>query len=253
VIDVTPTSVNLDADDNCTADLYTDGILIMRYLAGYNGDKLTDGALGAGALRTDPAEIAAFLENGSTTMLDVNNNGEADLYTDGILIARYLAGYNGDKLTDGALGTGALRTDPAEIAAFLDKFQPSCVRSEPATPSPLRRQDDPADTAASRPQTDASPVVISRVYTPAADEGLAAFENRPDENPEPLIVVDESAALLLSAVSTSEPGIDTETTATNPLVVEQKVPESTPETFDEPWSSLSDSVFSDVGVVLDAT
>jgi hypothetical protein len=88
---------------------------------------LTDGALGTSAVRTDPAEIIAFLEPGLTTMLDVDANGEAGALTDGVLIVRYLFGVTGTQLTDGALGTGALRTDPVEIIAFLDGFLPAAA------------------------------------------------------------------------------------------------------------------------------
>jgi hypothetical protein len=140
-------SITLDADDNCTADLLTDGILIARYLAGgYEGNALTDGAVGEDTLRPDATDIVAFLEGGLTTMLDVDDNGAADLLTDGILIARYLAGgYEGNDLTDGAVGAGAARTDPEEIIAFLDGYMPGCSRSAVPAPSALRIQDAVAD------------------------------------------------------------------------------------------------------------
>jgi hypothetical protein len=120
-------TTNLDVDANGEATALTDGVLIVRYLFGVSGTQLTDGALGTGATRTDPDEIIAFLDPGLTTMLDVDLNGEAGALTDGVLIVRYLFGVTGTQLTDGALGTGAVRTDAAEIIAFLDGFLPAAA------------------------------------------------------------------------------------------------------------------------------
>jgi hypothetical protein len=62
-----------------------------------------------------------------TINLDVDANGEATALTDGVLIVRYLFGVTGTQLTDGLLGTGALRTDPVEIITFLDGFLPAAA------------------------------------------------------------------------------------------------------------------------------
>jgi hypothetical protein len=40
------------------------------------------------------------------------------------MLIRNLFGFTGAQLTDGALGTGATRTDAAEIITFLDGFMP---------------------------------------------------------------------------------------------------------------------------------
>jgi hypothetical protein len=125
--DVAVPTIDLDVDANGEAGALTDGVLIVRSLFGVTGTQLTDGALGTGAVRTDSAEIIAFLDLGLTTMLDVDANGEATALTDGVLIVRYLFGVTGTQLTDGALGTGALRTDSAEIIAFLDGFLPAAA------------------------------------------------------------------------------------------------------------------------------
>jgi hypothetical protein len=53
--------------------------------------------------------------------------GGAWALTDGVLIVRYLFGVTGTQLTDGFLGTGALRTNPVEIIAFLDGFLPAAA------------------------------------------------------------------------------------------------------------------------------
>ncbi len=51
---------------------------------------------------------------------DVDGNGSVTPLTDGLIILRFLFGFSGPTLTAGALGTGATRTDPAAIVAFLN-------------------------------------------------------------------------------------------------------------------------------------
>ena len=114
-------------DGNGSFSALTDGILIARFLfGGFTGSSLTDGALGTGATRTDPAVIETYLELIEHLMLDVDDNGVMSALNDGILIARFLfGGFTGSGLTDGALGPNAKRTDPAEIIAFLNQFKPT--------------------------------------------------------------------------------------------------------------------------------
>jgi len=115
---------NLDVDGNNKADAMTDGIMILRYLMGFSGGPLVEGSLARDANRTDPDEIAAFLDTCRDTMLDVDANGQADAMTDGIIILRYLFGFTGDALVEDALSPVATRTDPAEIEVFLAGYVP---------------------------------------------------------------------------------------------------------------------------------
>ncbi|MFW6162921.1 MAG: fibronectin type III domain-containing protein, partial [Planctomycetota bacterium] len=73
----TPPAYNLDADDNCQATALSDGVMIVRHLFGFSGSALTDGAIAPDARRTDPGDIAAFLESGRAVMLDADDNGAA--------------------------------------------------------------------------------------------------------------------------------------------------------------------------------
>jgi Protein of unknown function (DUF1566) len=116
----------MDVDANGRIGATTDGLLITRYLLGIRGSGLTSGALGAGASRTDPAEIADYLstpcaqaDSTAACSMDIDDNGRTDAATDGLLITRYLLGIRGSGLISDALGPGALRTDPAEIADYL--------------------------------------------------------------------------------------------------------------------------------------
>ena len=114
----------LDVNGNGTSDALTDGILTVRYLFGFEGQDLTQGALGKGATRTDPSEIASFLQDNGGS-LDIDGNGETNALTDGILLTRALFGFQGQPLTQGALGEGAERTQPSAIAEHVAQHRPT--------------------------------------------------------------------------------------------------------------------------------
>ncbi|MGK7901280.1 MAG: beta strand repeat-containing protein [Hormoscilla sp.] len=114
--------INLDIDGNGITDALTDGSLAIRYLFGLRDLPLINNALGLGASRASSEAIAAYLEGGLTTMLDVDGNGIADALTDGILIVRYLFGFTGDSLISGAVALDATRNTVAEITGFLQSF-----------------------------------------------------------------------------------------------------------------------------------
>ena len=109
----------LDIDLSGTADALTDGVLITRYLFGFTGTTLTEGAVDPIGQRVDPTEITAYLDS-IRPSLDVDLNGQADALTDGVLITRHLFGFTGTTLTDGAVDPAGQRTDPAAIASYLD-------------------------------------------------------------------------------------------------------------------------------------
>jgi hypothetical protein len=120
------TQIQLDVDGNGVIQGSTDGILIARFLFGFTGDALINGAIGAGATRTTEAEIIDYLNQSLPDgispfdeMLDPDGNGIAQGSTDGILMARFLFGFTGDALINGAIGAGATRTSAEEIESFL--------------------------------------------------------------------------------------------------------------------------------------
>lgn len=114
--------INLDIDGDGETDALSDGLLIIKYLLGSTGNDLTGSSFRAGATRTAADEIVNYLDSASSTMLDVDGNGEIDALTDGLLILRYLFEITGDALISGALGAGATRTTTDEIEAFLSSF-----------------------------------------------------------------------------------------------------------------------------------
>lgn len=107
-----------DMERNNVYDALTDGLIVIRYLFGLRGPALTANAIGDGATRTDPAVIAAFLDD-LLPMLDIDGNGRSDALTDGLMFLRYLFSIRGNPLTANALGDGATRTTPDAVEAAI--------------------------------------------------------------------------------------------------------------------------------------
>ena len=78
-----------------------------------------DGALGDGATRTGP-QIEEYLARAGAA-LDADGDDTLQPLTDGMLALRFLFGFSGDVLVAGALDPDATRTDPGDVADFLDR------------------------------------------------------------------------------------------------------------------------------------
>ena len=123
-IAVTETTLgNLDIDDDANVQPLTDGILSLRFLAGFGGSALVNNAVNPQGQRITAPQITAFLEDMGTG-LDVDADGSSQALTDGILILRYMAGFQGDTLINNAVGPDATRSSAAEIEAYLDTLMP---------------------------------------------------------------------------------------------------------------------------------
>ena len=111
--------IDLDIDGNGKADALTDGILIIRYLFGFSSKILCDSAVAPDAIYTCE-EIEAYLEELEfDSVLDVDEDGQDDALTDGILFIRYLFGFRDNTLCDGAVTPGAARTC-REIETYIE-------------------------------------------------------------------------------------------------------------------------------------
>lgn len=113
----------LDVDGNGQYDALTDGLLTLRYLNGMTGASLTTGVTAAGAPRTDPAMVAAYLLS-VLPLLDIDDDGQADAMTDGLLILRYLFGLRGAALIDGAVAGDANRDTETAIETYIQGLMP---------------------------------------------------------------------------------------------------------------------------------
>ncbi len=114
----------IDIDNNGEVDALTDGLLIIRHLFGFTEDSLVNGVLASNAQRNSPSEIGEFLF-GVEEILDVDDNGNVDALTDGLLIIRHLFGFTGNSLVNGVVANDAERDSASEIQGYLDSIIPS--------------------------------------------------------------------------------------------------------------------------------
>lgn len=120
-----PPPPTLDIDGSGANGSYaalTDGLLIVRYLLGLTGTALTSGAVSDAATRNADA-VVAYLDE-KLWALDVDDDGQYVAATDGVLILRYLLGFRGAALVDGAVSQFAGRTSTADIEAYLQSLTP---------------------------------------------------------------------------------------------------------------------------------
>ncbi|HEX2465075.1 MAG TPA: hypothetical protein VHR17_10670, partial [Thermoanaerobaculia bacterium] len=74
----------LDPDGNGSRDGLTDALLVLRYLFGFRGAALVDGAIGPGCGRCSAAAIETWLAE-VFAEIDIDGNGRVDPLTDGVL------------------------------------------------------------------------------------------------------------------------------------------------------------------------
>lgn len=109
----------LDIDNDGVVDALTDGILLLRYMFGFENDALISNVVGIDATRNDALSIAQFMDD-NRTQFDIDGNGEVDALTDGILILRYMFTFRGNTLiANDVIGENATRTTAAEIENVL--------------------------------------------------------------------------------------------------------------------------------------
>ena len=110
---------SIDIDGNEQFDALTDGLLILRSMFGLTGSSLVAGAVADNAIYADAQEIELRI-NSLGSKLDVDDNGEVDALTDGILILRHLFGLTEGTLIQSVVGDGALRDTSADLTAYID-------------------------------------------------------------------------------------------------------------------------------------
>ena len=108
---------DIDLDGETAA--LTDGLLVLRRLFGFSGATLTEGAVTSSATRSDADTIASYLDT-NKGHFDIDGDGSTEALTDGLLLLRYLFGFDGATLIEGAVGTDAARTTANEIKTYFD-------------------------------------------------------------------------------------------------------------------------------------
>ena len=114
---------SFDVDESLQAQPLTDGLLVIRHLFGFSGDALTSGAVSSDANRDASDVIASYLTD-ANTQLDIDGDSESKPLTDGLLLIRYLFGFSGESLIQGAVAPDASRKGADEIAAAVEALVP---------------------------------------------------------------------------------------------------------------------------------
>ncbi|MCS5568109.1 MAG: thrombospondin type 3 repeat-containing protein [Pseudomonadales bacterium] len=109
---------NFDIDVDGETAALTDGLLVLRHLFGFADSSLTDGAMTDSATRIEPAAIATYLET-NLSQMDIDADGKTEALTDGLLLLRYLFGFDGDALIQGVIAESATRTTAEEIKEYI--------------------------------------------------------------------------------------------------------------------------------------
>ena len=113
-INVGPALLDIDASGAPTKyDAATDGMMVIRFLLGYQGNTVTNDAFSATPGRT-PTQAIAHLTS-IAPLLDVDGDGVTRAASDGLLILRYMLGLRGAALTAGA-AAGAATAPQVETA-----------------------------------------------------------------------------------------------------------------------------------------
>jgi hypothetical protein len=116
-----PGGVTLDVDGDGSASPLTDGLLVLRFQFGFTGPILVDGAINELCSRCEGPAVQTYLSN-LGLVLDIDGDGLLDALTDGLLVLRYLFGFTGPVLVDGAISEQCSRCDEAAVATYLQSI-----------------------------------------------------------------------------------------------------------------------------------
>lgn len=109
-----------DIDGDGSADPFSDGLMILRYVLGVRGDDLIEMTIAFGAVRTTSYEIEGYLD-GIRHTLDADGNGLVEI-GDALLILYRMIGLSGINLTNGNISGGATRYTAAAIQDYIDRL-----------------------------------------------------------------------------------------------------------------------------------
>jgi len=126
-----------DINGDGKLEAFQDGILVQRYLFGLNQGKSLMGnyryyrnptefedfvMITENSTRKTEEEIISYIKKLiNQGLLDIDGNGEADALTDGLLLMKYMIGYQKEELINNAIDTeNAKRRNAEEIVEFIE-------------------------------------------------------------------------------------------------------------------------------------
>jgi hypothetical protein len=121
-LELAETEATWDFDGNGNADALTDGLVMMRYSFGLRGDSMASNAI-ADDSQMSATQVEQRL-SGSMKIADIDDDGNVDALTDGLLLLRHLFGLDNESLTHAALGHNASRKTKHALKHHLNKYMP---------------------------------------------------------------------------------------------------------------------------------
>jgi hypothetical protein len=112
-----------DFDHDGNADALTDGLLLLRYAFGVSGDALVASAISESS-PLSPEQVQENVAASTTSFSDIDDSGNVDALTDGLLLLRYLFGLTGDALISSAVAENATRSSSSDIQGYIESKMP---------------------------------------------------------------------------------------------------------------------------------
>ena len=133
-VEVTGMPASLDIDGNGKVSLFSDITLITRYVLFFREEALTNRAVSSDATRRTPQDITSYLDTlVNQKILDVDGNGRVGLFSDIILITRYVLFFRGEALIRGnVIEQNATRTTSQAIEPYIQSLYPASPPSKAA-------------------------------------------------------------------------------------------------------------------------
>jgi hypothetical protein len=116
-------STTWDIDGNGKADALTDGLTLLKASFGLSGQSMIEGSIATDSNMT-LEEIEGSMDK-AMTIADIDDSGDVDALTDGLMVLRYLFGVEDSGLTEGAISTNAKREAHQSIVDHLEKHMPA--------------------------------------------------------------------------------------------------------------------------------
>jgi hypothetical protein len=116
-------SVSWDIDGNGEADALTDGLTILKAAFGITGRSMIDGTIATDSDMT--LEDVELSMQKTMSIADIDDNGEVDALTDGLVVLRYLFDITDSSLTEDAISPDANREAHQSIVDHLEKYMPA--------------------------------------------------------------------------------------------------------------------------------
>ena len=107
----------LDLDGNGSINMATDGLMLLRAMAGLPGATVIAGGVGASAARTTWDAIRPYI---NPTFYDLDGNGVVDPATDGLMLLRMMLGLSGNAVIANAIGANPTRGTYAAIRSYVN-------------------------------------------------------------------------------------------------------------------------------------